>query len=189
MRLPHLHFGLLLLLILGALAFVPERLHAADGRFDRTLSVSIPFTLDIIADAGNISLRAGDPGKIEIHARLHNIDDSEDNDTETRIHAIELNPPIDRDSKGHSVRIGHVADPNLVRNVSITYEIVVPAETQLRSETGTGDQTIEGIEGPVQATSGSGKLHVWHIGRDANVDTGSGDIDLRDVRGRVHAKA
>jgi DUF4097 and DUF4098 domain-containing protein YvlB len=194
LRFPRLHFGLVLrfaVLLLGMLsaAFVPERLHASDGRFDQTLPVSLPFRLDIATDAGNISVRSGDPGKIEIHARLHNIDDSEDADTETRIHAIELSPPIDRDSKGHNVRIGHVADPNLVRNVSITYEIVVPAETQLRSETGTGDQTIEGIAGPVQATSGSGKLHVWHIGRDANLDTGSGDIELRDVHGRVHAKA
>jgi DUF4097 and DUF4098 domain-containing protein YvlB len=188
MRLPHVHFGLLLLGMLAA-TFVPEPLRAADGRFDQTFPVSTPFKLDITTDAGDISLRAGDPGKIEIHARLHNIDDSEDDDTETRIHAIELDPPIDRDPKGHNARIGHFADPNLVRNVSITYEIVVPAETQLHSETGTGDQTVEGIRGPVDAGSGSGKLHIWHVGNDTHVSTGSGEIDLRDVNGEVRAKA
>jgi hypothetical protein len=188
MRFPHLGFVLLSLGMLSG-AIVPNTLQAADGRFDQTLPVSTPFKLDITTDTGDISLRTGDSGKIEIHARLRSIDESEDDDTGTRIHAIELSPPIDRDPKGLSVHVGHFTDPNLVRNISITYEIVVPAETQLHSETGSGDQTIEGIEGPVQAMSGSGKVHIWHISRDASIDTGSGDIDLRDVHGKVRAKA
>jgi hypothetical protein len=92
---PHLHFGLLLLGILA----ISEPLLAAEGRFDQTLPVSTPFKLDIATDAGDISVRAGDPGKIEIHAQLRSIDGSEDDDTQTRIHAIELSPPIDRDLK------------------------------------------------------------------------------------------
>jgi hypothetical protein len=178
---------LLFLAAVAALAALP--MHAADGRFDRTLPVSSPLKVDVVTDSGDISVRAGEPGKIEIHARLHSIDDSQDNDTEARIRTIELSPPVARDAGGHSVRIGHFSTPDSAQNVSITYEIVVPADTQLRSETGSGDQTVEGIEGPVDAASGSGKLHVWHIGKDAHIDTGSGDIDLRDVHGKVRAKS
>jgi DUF4097 and DUF4098 domain-containing protein YvlB len=165
--------------------------HAAvDGRFDRTFPVSSPLKVDIVTEAGEISVHGGEPGKIEIHAKIHGSDDSQDDaNVESRVRAIEMNPPITLDNKGHSVRIGHFASPDLARDVSITYEIVVPIETQLHVETSTGNQTVEGVRGPVDATTGSGNLHVWHIGLDTHVDTGSGEIDLRDVHGRVHARA
>jgi DUF4097 and DUF4098 domain-containing protein YvlB len=161
---------------------------AADGRFDQTLPVTKPFKPDILNDAGEISLRAGSSNKIEIHAKLHSID-AEDDDVAARIRAIELSPPISSDIKGHNIRIGHFANSDAVRNISISYEIVVPSDTQLHSETGTGDQSIEGIQGPVEASSGTGKLRLWHIGRDVHARTGSGDIDLHDVHSNVLAKA
>jgi hypothetical protein len=161
---------------------------ATEGHFDRSLPVSSPVKLDIWADSGDISVRAGEPGKIEIHARLQGTDFS-DESIESRIQAIESNPPILFDSDGHSVHIGHFDNEDIVRGISVTYEIVVPADAQLRSETGSGDQTVEGIRGSVEATSGSGNLHLWHIAKDIHADTGSGDIDLRDIHGKVHAKA
>jgi Putative adhesin len=161
---------------------------AAEGHFDRSLSVSSLVKLDVWTDSGDISVRSGEPGKIEIHARLHGTD-SNDESIESRIQAIESNPPILRASDGHSLRIGHFDNEDISRGISITYEIVVPADAQLRSETGSGDQTVEGIRGSVDATSGSGNLHLWHIAKDIHADTGSGDIDLRDIHGKVHAKA
>jgi DUF4097 and DUF4098 domain-containing protein YvlB len=173
----------------AALLFaMPSR--AADGRFDQTLRASTPFKLEIVNDVGEISVRAGSTNKIEIHAKLHSIDNSEDDaDVAKRIHAIEMNPPIQSDARGRSVHIGPIADPDAVRNISISYEIVVPIATQLHSETGTGDQSIEGIQGPVDASSGSGKLRVWHIAKDTHVSTGSGDLDLHDLHGNIQAKA
>jgi hypothetical protein len=174
-------------IVVAALFFaLPSQ--AADGRFDQTLPASTPFKLDIVNDAGEISVRAGSTNKIEIHAKLHSIDDSEDDQIEARIHSIELSPPIVSDAHGRNVRIGHFADPDAVRNISISYEIVVPAETQLHSETGAGDQNIEGIQGPVEAGSGSGKLRAWHIGKDTHLSTGSGDIDLHDVHGAIEVR-
>ncbi len=185
----HASSALFVPLVVALLAIARPWLSAADGRFDQTLPVSGQLRLDITTDAGDIALRAGDPGKIEIHAKLHSIDDSGDDDVATRIHAIELTPPIVNDARGHSVRIGHIDDPEATRNISISYEIVVPVGTELHSETGVGDQNIEGIQGPVEATSGSGKLHVWHIGKDVHVSTGSGDLDVHDIHGNVQAKA
>ncbi len=161
---------------------------AADGRFDQTITASSPFKLEVFTDAGEISVRAGSAKKIEIHAKLHSIDNSDD-DVATRIHAIELSPPIVTDPKGHNVHIGHFDDPDAVRNISISYEIVVPSDTELRTESGVGDQNIEGIQGPVEASSGSGKLRVWHIAKDVHARTGSGDIDVHDLHGNVQIRA
>jgi Putative adhesin len=172
--------------VLAALA-MPSRA-AVDGRFDQTLQVSAHVKVDVATETGDISIRAGETGTVEIHARLHgNNEGATDQDLESRIRAIAANPPIVRRGDG-SVQIGHFSSQNLARNISISYEIVVPADAQLRSETGSGDQTLDGVQGPVDATSGTGNLHVSHIGGDATVDAGSGDIDLRDIRGKVHAK-
>jgi len=62
-------------------------LFAADGRFDRTFQVSTPLQVDVLADTGCISVRSGQSGKIEIHARLQSIDDSDDEDIEARAFA------------------------------------------------------------------------------------------------------
>lgn len=160
---------------------------AVDGRFDQTLQVSAHVKVDVATESGDISIRAGETGKMEIHARLHGNEGAADQDLESRIRAIAANPPIVRRGDG-SVQIGHFGSQNLARNISISYEIVVPADAQLRSETGSGDQTLDGVQGPVDATSGTGNLHVSHIGGDVAVDAGSGNIDLRDIRGKVHAK-
>jgi len=173
------------LAVIAALFAVPSR--AADGRFDQTLPATAPFKLEIANDAGDISVRSGNPGKIEIHAKIHSID-ADDDQVEARIHAIELSPPIVSDKRGQSVRIGRFDDPDKVRNIWISYEIVVPAETRLHAETGVGDQNVEGIHGPVDVSSGSGKLRVWHIARDVHARTGSGDIDLHDIRGPIQVR-
>jgi hypothetical protein len=181
-----LHATLAAVVAIAAVLFSVHS-YAADGRFDQTLTVTKPFKLEIANDAGEISLRAGSSNKIEIHAKLHSID-AEDDDVETRIHAIELSPPISTDPKGHNVRVGHFDNPDDARNISISYEIVVPADTQLHCETGAGDQSIEGIQGPVDVSSGSGKLRVWHIGKDVHARTGSGDIDLHDIHGPIQVR-
>ncbi len=183
----HLHARLILVLCLIT-GFAQSAGAASEGHLDRSFPVSGPVKLDVWTDSGDISVRAGEPGKIEVHARLRGTD-ANDESVESRIQAIELNPPILRDNDGHSVRIGHFDNEDLARDISITYEIVVPVDAQLRSETGSGDQTVDGIRGSVDATSGSGSLHLWHIGKDIHADTGSGDIDLRDIHGKVHAKA
>ena len=94
-----------------------------------------------------------------------------------------------RGGDGSSVQIGHFGNPNLTRGISISYEIIAPPDAQMRSETSSGEQTIEGIQGPLDASSGSGNLQISHINGDTHVSSGSGDVSLRDIRGSVHVKA
>ena len=71
---------------------------------------------------------------------------------------MESNPPIQQ--SGNDVRIGHIDDSELRHNISISYEVTVPAETQVRIETGSGSQTVEGVRGPLEANAGSGGLKI-----------------------------
>jgi len=159
----------------------------AEGSFERTLKVSGPVNLDVTTGSGRINVRAGEPGTVRVLGTIRagtgwHIDRAE---AEAKVRRLEANPPIEQN--GNVVRIGRIEDEDLRRNVSISYELVVPAETRLRSETGSGSQTIDGIRGPLEASAGSGGLKISNIGAEAHASTGSGGIELDTIQGNVHA--
>src|SRR6202050_498432 len=186
MRIGTRSFPVLLALGLSLPAAMAARpaLASDDGHFDRTLTVTGAVDLDVQTGSGDITVRTGDSTKVEIHAKIHA---SGWGDAEQRIHEIENNPPIEQN--GNTIRVGHIENHDWKRNISISYELIVPAQTKLRSESGSGDQTADGIGGPVDMNSGSGGLHVKNIGGEARVRTGSGDIELAGIHGNAHATA
>jgi DUF4097 and DUF4098 domain-containing protein YvlB len=159
----------------------------AEGSFDRTLSVTIPVNLDVVTGAGDIIVRVGTDSAVrviaKIRARIGNgISESE---AREKVRRLETNPPIEQDN--NQIRIGHLKDSTLKRNVSISYELTVPASTRLHAVTGSGDQSIADISGPVEANTGSGNIRISKIGSNVRVSTGSGDIELNSVQGGVRA--
>lgn len=174
------------LAILAAMAPAPTRA-AAEGHFDKTLTVSGPVEMDVATGSGNITVRTGDSGKVEIHARIHadNSWFSDGRDAESRIQYIEQHPPVEQN--GNTITIGHETDREVMRHISISYEITTPAQTRLRSATGSGNQTVDGVAGPVESTTGSGDVKLSSIGSDATARAGSGDITLSNIKGTVHA--
>lgn len=158
---------------------------AAEGSFQRTLQVSGPASIDLTTGSGNVSVHIGSSGQVQItgHVRVTNWLGGYDQD---RVKQIEDNPPIQQ--SGNDIRIGHNTESELFHNVSISYDLVVPAETRLRSHTGSGNQTIEGLTGSVEVESGSGGLNISQIGDGVRAQAGSGDIRIDTVRGNVHAQ-
>ncbi|HEV2424032.1 MAG TPA: DUF4097 family beta strand repeat-containing protein [Terriglobia bacterium] len=173
------------------------------GRFERTFTVNGPVELQIKNGSGDITVREGGPGSVEVRAKIYSgngwfgggVDAS-------KVHAIESNPPVEQ--FGGTIRI---KEPEGFRNVSIDYEISVPANTRVRSETGSGDVTVEGISGPAEIATGSGDVKIRSVhgniraetgsgdarlqGIDAErveVKTGSGDVDLRELRCALQAE-
>jgi Putative adhesin len=177
--------GLLVMVALAvAMAASAVIAGSSEGHFDRTLNVTGTVDLDVQTGSGDITLRTGDSSKVEIHAKIHG---SGWGDVEQHIHEIENNPPIEQ--SGNTIRIGHIENRDWKHNISISYELVVPSQTKLRSESGSGDQRADGISGPADMNSGSGSLHVKNIGGEVRARTGSGDIELETIRGNAHASA
>jgi len=174
------------LAILAAMASTPARA-AADGHFDKTLTVNGPVDMDVATGSGNVTVRTGDSGKVEIHARIHAGDSwlSAGRDAESRIQYIEQHPPVEQ--SGNTITIGRETDRDMMRNISISYEIITPARTRLHSATGSGNQKVDGVTGPVESTTGSGDLKIFSVGSDTTARAGSGDITLSNIKGTVHA--
>lgn len=181
--------GLLVCTLALFLAGTALRADAAEGSFDRTLKVSGAVELDVTTGSGNITVRAGEAATVRVHGTIRarggwNFTEEQ---AERKVRALEANPPIEQ--LGSIIRIGHIQDPDLRRNVSISFELVVPAESQLTSQTGSGNQTIQGIRGPLKVGSGSGSLKISDIGDEVRAETGSGDIEIDSVRGSVRLNA
>ena len=158
---------------------------AAEGSFQRSLKVTGPVHLDLTTGSGTVEVRTGGSAQVQVTGHIRTGEWFGGN-AEEKIKRLEANPPIQQ--SGNQIRIGHIDDPELRHNISISYEVVVPAETDLRVESGSGDQKVEGIRGPLEVSSGSGGLKISAIGDRVRAETGSGDIDIDRVKGNVHAK-
>lgn len=158
---------------------------AAEGSFQKTLQVNGTANIDLSTGSGSVHVRAGNSGQVQItgHVKVTNWFGG---DAQQRVQAIVNQPPIQQN--GNDIRIGHVDDSELFHNVSISYELVVPAETKLRSHTGSGSQDIQGLNDELEVQTGSGGLKISDIGAAVRADAGSGDIALDQVRGSVRAK-
>jgi hypothetical protein len=165
----------------GAYASMP-----VEGSFERTLAVSGPVDLEIRSGSGGIRIDAGPVDTVHVVARIR-ANPWFSSDVEARVRRIEANPPIEQN--GNTIRIGQRGDNDLPRNVSISYEVTVPASTRVRSIAGSGGQTIRNVSGPVEATSGSGGVRIEGTGSAIEARAGSGGIVITGAKAGVRARA
>ena len=151
------------------------------GSFDRTLQVSGPVDLSVESGSGSITVTTGSEGTVQVIGKIY----SSRSRAEENVRYLEQNPPIEQN--GNTVRVGKI-DRDRSRDISISYELVVPVATQLVSKTGSGSQTIGDVRGPVDVSSGSGSLKIGNIGGKVEASAGSGSIEIRAANGGVHAK-
>jgi DUF4097 and DUF4098 domain-containing protein YvlB len=130
--------------------------------FDRTLSVSGEAQLMVSTGSGNIHLTRTSASQIHIHGQIHvNRDGSEKQARE-----IAGDPPIEQ--TGNVIRVGQHEEH--WEGISIDYEIEAPAGTILG------------------ATSGSGNIVDEGVGRNAKLETGSGDTIVSSLQGAFIVK-
>jgi len=163
---------------------VAARMPAVEGSFDRSLKVTGPVEIEVTTGSGHIDVRTGDSSTVHVHGTIKASHDWDSASAEERVRRLEKDPPIEQ--SGDFIRIGRIEDDQLRHNISISYELVVPRETRLRSETGSGSVSVDGVMGPVKATSGSGSLHLTNLGDELHGKTGSGDVRVESVKGDVH---
>jgi hypothetical protein len=179
-----LHLCILTLAVMSLCLAAPAR--AAEGHFVRTLQVSGAVDLEVETGSGTIDVRTGDSSTVRVTGTIRSSGGWFDSaGAENKVHYLEAHPPVEQ--HGNLIKIGHIEDPDLTRNISISYEIVAPFETRLRSNTGSGEQNVSGLRGPVEASSGSGNLRLTNTGDMVRVSTGSGHISVEGVKGSVRA--
>ncbi len=166
----------LVLLLASSLAYSST----PQGTFEKTLQVSGPVNLEVLTRSGDVTVRAGSSGSVVIRGKIY-VGDHWLFGTrrEEDVHAIEQNPPIHQD--GNRVHIDYVN----YHNISVDYDITVPADTTVRTQSGSGDQVIEGTHGNAEVQTGSGDVKLRGIAGEIQVKTGSGNVRAHEISGAV----
>jgi DUF4097 and DUF4098 domain-containing protein YvlB len=166
----------------------------ASGSFQQTLAIDGPILLDVTTGSGSITISPGNADRVEItghikvseHSFLGIFKRSSESKQEI-VRQIESDPPIELING--QLNVGHMKNKDHARNVSISYEIFVPTNTEVKSHTGSGSQKITGVTGPVRAKAGSGKITLTDIGGAVDAHTGSGAIRANEIAGGFKAHA
>ena len=160
----------------------------AKGSFERTLSVDEAILLDVSSGSGSITISSGGAGTVTVvgHIKVGSAWSSRSGaEAKDLVAKFEANPPVELE--GGRLQVGHIKDKAYRRNVSVSYEIVVPANTEVISDTGSGSQKVSGIAAPVNADTGSGSITLADIGGPVTANTGSGRIKAERVAGAFEA--
>jgi len=118
----------LLAVALAAAPALAGSVFSAEGSFERTLTVTGPVALDVTTGAGNIQIRTRESGRVRVVGRIratHGFLGGR-RGAEEKVRYLEAYPPVEQ--SGNSIRIGTIEQEELRRNISISYEIEVPAE-------------------------------------------------------------
>jgi hypothetical protein len=158
----------------------------ATGQFERTLSVAGLVDLDIRTGSGDVRVRVGPDDRVVILGLITAQERFVGESAVERVGRVEKAPPIRQ--AGNMIRIGDTDDDPRYDNISITYELIVPANTQIASHTGSGDQVIGNVKGAVSARAGSGDIEIEGAGGGLDAEAGSGDIRASAVGGAVKVR-
>ncbi|HZU22493.1 MAG TPA: DUF4097 family beta strand repeat-containing protein, partial [Terriglobales bacterium] len=141
--------------------------------------------------SGHIRIVPGSANQVQVHAVIRTNEGISNwfggghLSSQEKIDRLEKNPPIEQN--GNNIRIGHIDDPDLKNNISIDYDLTVPQATRATSSTGSGDQDVRGLQGPVDIRTGSGTLVVSGIGGEVHASSGSGDITITNTKAGMRA--
>ena len=176
-------FSILAIALTVALASSAAFASTPQGHFDKTFQVSGPVNLEVQTHSGDIIVRNGPAGSVSIRGKIFVSDHWLAGNRHAEVAEIEQNPPLRQD--GNNIHIDYVN----AHEISVDYEITVPADTTVNTHSGSGNQTIEGVHGNADLQSGSGDMRLSQLTGEIRVQTGSGNVRARGIAGPVRGSA
>ncbi len=154
------------------------------GKFERTLNVTGPVSLDISSGPGGVAITTGTSNTVVIHAIIRAAFGRADLGlAEANILALQQNPPVEQN--GNTIRVGYVKNDAILKGVSITYEIQTPQDTQVQASADAGGLHIDGVQGPVEIRNDAGLSEVSNVKGIVKMTTRAGGIMVRNAGSAV----
>ena len=172
--------------ILALSALLLPAVAAADSRntFEEELSVPDALHLEVETGSGSIDIDTGPSGSVSVVGKVkvnRNGLFRRGSDADEIIQHVLDNPPVEL--SGDTLVIGKIEDSSIRRRVSISYTIVVPADTAVKAKSGSGSIEVNDIAASVEVRAGSGRLRLANIGGPVTAKAGSGSIRAEGVAG------
>ncbi len=162
------------------LIFATVALGSEPGRFERTLNVTGPVTLNVSSGPGGVTVSVGPSHSVTVRAVIRAAFGRADLGlAEANIQTLEQNPPIEQ--SGNTIRIGYVKNESLLEGVSVTYDIQTPRDTQVQASADAGALHIMSVQGPVETHNDAGMSDVVDVAGALQMTTRSGGIMVRNA--------
>lgn len=137
----------------------PAALLAASGSFEESVTIDGAAIIDVSNQSGTVKVRGDDVDQVTIYARIK-IDKKLSNSDPDRagqiVRAIKRSPPIV--AENNRIVIGELKRRAYQRHASVSYEIIVPRETEVNVHSISGNVHVSGVTGQVNATSEKGEV-------------------------------
>jgi hypothetical protein len=170
----------------GSACALDARGVSAEGAFSRTLAVSGPVDLAVRTGSGDIQIRTGAPGTVQVRGRVRCWNIWSGVSPDERVRRVEADPPIAQ--SGNVIQLGATRGLWVWDPVIIGFDVIVPPDARVRTRSGSGAQIVGSVRGPVDASAGSGDIRIGPTSGNVRVSTGSGRIELEGSEGSVFAR-
>jgi len=162
-----------------------------ESGFEKEMEVRAPLRLEVTTGSGDISIQRGENGKLKVTSEFQARAGTEE-EAEEMARKIREDPPIE--VEGDLVRLGGLSKYNLGASpagpsVVFDFSVYAPSGTEVRVKSGSGDQDVRGLKGPVTAKTGCGDIRVEDVEGRVDADAGSGDIAVVRIGSGVSARA
>jgi putative adhesin len=153
------------------------------GTFEKSFQVTGPVDLEVLTRSGDVTIRSGPAGSVFIRGKIFVSDRWLMGRRQGDVDAIMQHPPLRQE--GNSIHVDYVNE----HDISVDYEITVPADTAIRSRSGSGDQIIEGTHGNADLQTGSGDVKLANLTGEIRLQTGSGNVRGHEIAGPIRGGA
>ena len=157
---------------------------AITGNFDRTFALTGHTRLEISTASGDINITGSADNKAHIHGDVR-ISGIGAVDANKKMADIVTNPPLEQTPDG--LRIGRDSVP--LHNVSISYTIEVPRDTEVAGTSASGSETVRDVRGPIKLQSASGAVRAENIDGEAQLVSASGTVTATNMGDVVRASS
>lgn len=162
-----------------------------EDSFQKTVEIEGPVKLEVETASGDITVSRGNEGQVYISAKFQ-VQAASEEEARKLAQKIKEDPPIKQ--VGNTIKVGDLRKYGFKSwfwgpSIVIDFDIKTPQNTAVELDSGSGDQKVSGIKGPVKAAAGSGDIEITDIEAGVEVDTGSGNIRASNIGGDIEADA
>lgn len=153
---------------IAAVLAQPAVAHAASGKFEKTVAVDGGAVVHVNNESGSVTVTGGDVDEVTIRAHItisDRLSQSDPSRAQKILNGIKRLPPIT--VEGNRIEITKVERRAYQKHASISYDIIVPRDSDIEVHSVSGNVVVSGVTGKVNATSGSGKVTLADAKDDA----------------------
>lgn len=175
--------AVLALLFLSAGVMAAEEKY--EEKFNKTETIALDGKVMISNISGNVMVKTWDKGEVKIDAvkmsRASSLEKAKENAQKVTIEVTNADNTV-------RIKVKYPEGRHEKLNVSINFELMIPAKAALDANSVSGDVQVEKIGGALKAGTVSGNVTVLGAAKGVDANTVSGDVAVSNATGDAYLK-